>query len=129
MMVGLTEDRGFTLIELLVVIAIIGILAAAAVPQIMSAICDARVSSAKGDISTIKTAITQCQMEYSNCTTLNNNYSEYLPARIWDGNSWTMNTEDGVIKTTDVGCEWTDEFNTTGTGMNHDMDAGNFTAM
>jgi len=58
---SLSAQKGFTLIELLVVIAIIGILAAAAVPQILDAICNSRGTAAQSEIATIRTAVVQCQ--------------------------------------------------------------------
>ncbi len=88
-----SNKKGFTLIELLVVIAIIGILAAAAIPRVMDAICDARVSRIKSDISTIRTALAQAisqdNMSLSDindsCYNLSDDcavLSDYLPKRL-----------------------------------------------
>ncbi len=135
----MSDVRGFTLIELLVVIAIIGILAAAAVPQVMDAICDARVSGAQGDMATIQTAATQCQMD-NDCDFESSNgdwaagWDAYLPSRITDdteGAAWDITITDGqveVIHVDDVGCTWEDEEGETSEEMYFDPDTGNFYA-
>lgn len=51
------RQGGFTLIELMVVIAIIGILAAIVVPKFMSQLDEAKVASAKAQISSFQTAL------------------------------------------------------------------------
>ena len=49
--------RGFTLIEVLIVVVILGILAVVVVPQFSSASADARISSGKSMIQTIRSQI------------------------------------------------------------------------
>jgi len=50
------KEKGFTLIELLIVIAVIGILAAAILPRFISFDIDAKISSTKGSLSSLRTA-------------------------------------------------------------------------
>jgi type II secretion system protein G len=51
------NSKGFTLIELLIVIAIIGIVAAIAIPNLLTALQKGKLKSTMGDMKSIGTAI------------------------------------------------------------------------
>ena len=51
------KGKGFTLIELLIVIAIIGIVAAIAIPNLLSALHKSKLKATMGDMKSIGTAI------------------------------------------------------------------------
>ncbi len=58
------KDVGFTVIELLIVIAIISIIAAIAVPNLMSANIRAKVSGVKADMGSIAIALEDYKVDY-----------------------------------------------------------------
>ena len=60
----LRREKGFTLIELLIVVAIIGIIAAIAVPNLLTAIQRSKQKRTMADLRAIGTALGSYQVDY-----------------------------------------------------------------
>ncbi|HZY30874.1 MAG: general secretion pathway protein G [candidate division NC10 bacterium CSP1-5] len=79
------DEKGFTLIELLIVVAIVGMLAAIAVPNMMSGQQRARYSRSAGDTRQI---VTQAQVLMSDSSqVVNAACKNPMPGCLWDGSA------------------------------------------
>ena len=59
------KNSGFTLVEILIVVVILGILAAIVIPQFSDASTEARVSSLRGDLQTMRSQIQLYKIQHN----------------------------------------------------------------
>ena len=71
----LRKEKGFTLIELLIVVAIIGIIAAIAVPNLLTAIQRSKQKRTMADLRAIGTALGSYQVDYNRYPTATGDFS------------------------------------------------------
>ena len=86
----LRREKGFTLIELLIVVAIIGIIAAIAVPNLLTAIQRSKQKRSMADIRAIGTALGSYQVDYNGFPTAaaNGNFTRNtLPGGYYNGST------------------------------------------
>ena len=65
------NKKGFTLIELLIVVAIIGIVAAIAIPNLLTALQKGKQKATMGDIKTVGNALSAYMTAMSRCPLVN----------------------------------------------------------
>jgi len=94
------NKKGFTLIELLIVVAIIGIIAAIAIPNLLTSIQKSKQKATMGDMKSIGTAVTSYHTDmYIAPTTLTDAgfgghivfYMPRFPQRDGWGSAWIYN--------------------------------------
>ncbi|PID59180.1 hypothetical protein CSB45_01660 [candidate division KSB3 bacterium] len=69
------KEKGFTLIELLIVVAIIGIIAAIAVPNLLTAIQRSKQKRTMADMRAIGTALGSYQVDYDTFPVFSNEWT------------------------------------------------------
>jgi type II secretion system protein G len=104
------NSKGFTLIELLIVVAIIGIIAAIAVPSLLSAIQRSKQKRTMADMRSIGTALETYQIDY-------NKYPPAGPANL-------RNLEPNYMRKVPVLDGWRNAFDYTTPGSQQDYSLG-----
>jgi len=82
------RSSGFTLIEIMVVVIIIGVLAAMIIPQFIGTTTDAKVSAAKGDVSSIESALERFNLHMDRYPTMDEGLKVLVESPAGGDNKW-----------------------------------------
>jgi general secretion pathway protein G len=85
---SIRNNSAFTLVEIMVVIVIIGILAAAIIPQFVGTTEDAKVSTAKADISQLENALERFNLNLDRYPTTEEGLKALTEAPAGDEEKW-----------------------------------------
>ena len=82
------RDKGFTLIEIMVVVIVLGILAALIMPQFMGTTHDAKVSTAKANVSELESALERFYIHMDRYPTTEEGLKVLVEAPAASENKW-----------------------------------------
>ena len=82
------KNSAFTLVEIMVVVVILGILAAAIIPQFMGTTEDAKISTAKADISQLENALERFNLNLDRYPTSEEGLKALTEAPAGDEEKW-----------------------------------------
>ena len=82
------NSRGFSLLEIMIVVIVIGIIAATILPQFIGTTYDAKVSTAKGHISELESAIERFNVHMDRYPTMEEGLKALVEAPVGSEGKW-----------------------------------------